>query len=541
MPASSATPTQSYALEYVNRFALKSLITPEQHEGLIEAVIAPIESGAKLGVWVGHTFIGTVKDSAVLLNSQLLRIFASGYLISCQLHLTPARGTLASIVLPDLDFALIMNQPPQVESTLIPGGALWYAEPTASALFQCFLPKSTVLFELHEQQSVLSLLYNGIECAVLDIDDAAALSSAVQYCSRHGVRPMVHGRVFRVGTSVCIELDALPFEKWTKDQRRLGALRVPTLVPYQSDLNNYRSSVKQFSEAISEQPTQARPWTPTADKIVAYSPHAALVAGGASLAAVLPASNFAPNYWIAYSITGAVLLLTAVVVLFARRRGGNTQFWNLLSSVGLMASVPVFVFITANTYIDATSTSVVSAKSTPLTTLSSRPVDATSGPSDLDLANAMPSSVQSPNQVMVPLAAPQNHDAVSPAPQGSTVISSPSVPGESPSYSDWYQETTTSELHIGTNDPSREEESKTSQTSTSMQPPLALPPTFAEIEDEPVETTTSEEPTELPEQTETPETTQPPTATPYTEMITTSEAPASSTEASVDTTEASLN
>lgn len=353
---------------------MATLINPEHQERFVEAVLAPLNSGTQLGVWTQKTYIGTIKHPEILLNSQLLRIFASGHLIGCKLHLTPSRGVLASIMLPDLDFAVIMNKVPHSTSSLLAGGTTWQVEPTANSPFKNFLPRSAVILELHEMQSVLTVFYNGTECGVLDIETADALSSAVRYSYDRGVHPLVRGYVTRTDASVSIEIDALPLELWSKKQRRLQLLEIPTLVSYHQHPESYREGTRRLSQALFECSKKKKALS-FADKALKYSPYVTLAAGGTSLVA----SAFISQSRLSYFIIGLILAALTTVVLFAKNLTGHSQFWNLFSSVGLMASLPAFIFVSANNYLGSADVVINTEESTIFTTLANAPLT----PSDI--------------------------------------------------------------------------------------------------------------------------------------------------------------
>lgn len=461
---------------------------------------------------------------------------------------------MASIILPELDFAIIMNEVPHAKSSLLADGELWNAEPISASLFQGFLPQSTVLFELQEHQSVVSLLYDGVECAILNVEDAEELSSAIRFSTANGALPLVRGRVSHSPAGTFIEIDALPLNKWTKIQRRLGALKIPLLVPYQADTQLYKESVKTFSDRIAGKIADVVPVATFADKAVKYSPYLTLAAGTASLAGSIPASSIHSHHLVGYSLTGLILIALAIGTLFARSRSGSSQWWNLFSSVGLMTSVPVFAFITANTYLDATSTEISAEASTRLTTLANRPT-LSSSPS----ANASEGTLdQVPSTSGIPLPRIIGDTTVLASDldgniEGSTQIQLEAIahpPLEtliaSPTpISSRSQATTSWEYEV-----SDESVKTTVKRPTTSTPTVALPPTFI-LEPPPLtptdpsEETTEETTEETPEPSETSEVPQPsgtPTNSPMISTITepTSESNSETTEASVETTEASI-
>lgn len=561
----SAQTAQHFALERVNRHVLRTIVKPEQGELIVEALLAPIESATKIGVWVQDEFLGVIVDSQFLLNSQLSRIFASGYLISSQLLLTPSKGSLASVLLPNLKFGLISNDPPRADAHLLPLGKTWRVEPTVNALFEDFSLGSTILFGLRLDLETLIVSYNGIECGILNFDDASALSSAVKFSNANGLTPTVLGHVIREDGETSFEIDVLPLEFWSKKQHRLEVLRIPRLIPKEADSQNYVKATALLSEEILQPQTLSKKALSLPETTVKYSPHVACGVGLFSLFAVIPFDKLSDHGAMLLAVISLMLLVLAVVVLFKRIQSTNSQHWNLASSVGLLATLPIIIFLVADTLIPQNSLESHAQPDVRVTTLANRPP---SSPTSLGSLN----SQSSPNSPSSPMLQNSERFAVPPIAPGQSPVSTfrswldrsilpltreNSVPESAvtalgpsiiqPASESIATPVQTSESRHAIDDGDDSKTSTGRPAPTTNSPIIALPPTWIiGPEDpestDPTEPTEPSEPVATDEPSETSEQTSPllaPSTTPETEPETEQETEPETTEAPVETTEAS--
>lgn len=564
----SAQTAQHFALERVNRHVLRAIVKPEQGELIVEALLAPIEFATKIGVWVQDEFLGVIAESQFLLNSQLSRIFASGHLISSQLLLTPSKGSLASVLLPNLKFGLISNDPPRADAHLLPLGRMWRVEPTVNALFEDFSLGSTILFGLRLDLETLIVSYNGIECGILNFDDASALSSAVKFSNANGLTPTVLGHVVQENGETSFEIDVLPLELWSKKQHRLEVLKIPRLIPKEADSQNYVKATALLSDEILRPQTLSKKALSLSDTAVKYSPHVACGVGMFSLFAVIPFDKLSDHSAMLLAVISLMLFVLAVVILFKRIQSTNTQHWNLASSVGLLATLPIIMFLVADTLIPQGSLENHAQPDVQVTTLANR---TPSSPTSLDSLGALnsPSSPNSPSSSML-----QNSEmfALPPIASGQSPVSTfrswldrsilpltrensasesavtalgPSIVQPASESIATPAQTSQSRDAIDDGDDSKTSTGRPAPTTNS--PIIALPPTWI-IGPEDPESTDSTAPTEpsepvaTDEPSETSEQTSPllaPSTTPETEPETEQETEPETTEAPVETTEAS--
>ncbi|ALZ99802.1 hypothetical protein [Corynebacterium glutamicum] len=556
----SAQTAQHFALERVNRHVLRAIVKPEQGELIVEALLAPIESATKIGVWVQDEFLGVIAESQFLLNSQLSRIFASGHLISSQLLLTPSKGSLASVLLPNLKFGLISNDPPRADSHLLPLGRMWRVEPTVNALFEDFSLGSTILFGLRLDLETLIVSYNGIECGILNFDDASALSSAVKFSNANGLTPTVLGHVVRENGETSFEIDVLPLELWSKKQHRLEVLKIPRLIPKEADSQNYVKATALLSDEILRPQTLSKKALSLSDTAVKYSPHVACGVGLFSLFAVIPFHKLSDHSAMLLAVISLMLFVLAVVILFKRIQSTNTQHWNLASSVGLLATLPIIIFLVADTLIPQGSLENHAQPDVQVTTLASRPPNSPTSlgslysPSSSMVQNtemfALPpiASGQSPvstfrpwlDRSILPLTRENSASESAVTALGPSIVQPASESIATPA------QTSQSRHAIDDGDDSKTSTGRPAPTTNS--PIIALPPTWI-IGPEDPESTDSTAPTEpsepvaTDEPSETSEQTSPllaPSTTPETEPETT-EAPVETTEASSEITVSEVN
>lgn len=559
----SAQTAQHFALERVNRHVLRAIVKPEQGELIVEALLAPIESATKIGVWVQDEFLGVIAESQFLLNSQLSRIFASGHLISSQLLLTPSKGSLASVLLPNLKFGLISNDPPRADAHLLPLGRMWRVEPTVNALFEDFSLGSTILFGLRLDLETLIVSYNGIECGILNFDDASALSSAVKFSNANGLTPTVLGHVVRENGETSFEIDVLPLELWSKKQHRLEVLKIPRLIPKEADSQNYVKATALLSDEILRPQTLSKKALSLSDTAVKYSPHVACGVGMFSLFAVIPFDKWSDHSAMLLAVISLMLFVLAVVILFKRIQSTNTQHWNLASSVGLLATLPIIMFLVADTLIPQGSLENHAQPDVQVTTLANRPP---SSPTSLGALNS-PSSPNSPSSSML-----QNSEmfALPPIASGQSPVSTfrswldrsilpltrensasesavtalgPSIVQPASESIATPAQTSQSRHAIDDGDDSKTSTGRPAPTTNS--PIIALPPTWIIGPEDPESTEPTEpsEPVATDEPSETSEQTSPllaPSTTPETEPETT-EAPVETTEASSEITVSEVN
>lgn len=534
----SAQTTHVYALEHVNRNTLRKIVTPEQGEHVTEAVLAPMESATKIGAWVQGEFLGILLDSQLLLKSQLSRVFASGHLIGCQLLLSPSKGTLASVLLPDLDFAIIMNEGPQQDAHLLPKGAQWQVEPTVNTLFNNLLPNSTVLFELKHDLDTLTISYNGIECGVLSAEDAAALCTAVRFSVVNGLIPTVVGQVVRSHGAVTIEIDALPFELWSKKQYRVELLNIPQLVPYHADTQAYADAAVHFSQSIFQPQSASKRSLALPEKVLIYAPHLALAIGLLSLIAFMPVRNVNNHGWTLFAIISFILLAFAGVILCTKKRPTSSQRLNLVTSVGLLTSLPVVAFLAAGPLITEGKTKGPSLTEPQQTTLANSPpnsaivheTDASEQPSLITLQSPTMTIPSWRDQAATTILQ-ENPDSSELLPESS--LNFPESISHPPG-------TSANRHGIDNGDNSETQTSTSPKATTTTEALVAVPPTFIRLPDdiEPVETT---EVTEIEEPTEPTETSEPSEPKieivpliPFAAQTETTEAPVETTEASTE-------
>ncbi|ALC05488.1 putative membrane protein [Corynebacterium deserti GIMN1.010] len=367
-------PTVRFPLEGINRSTAESLVPAGDSDTLTTALLIPTNNATALTVVVGGNCFGTVITPQHLLNSQLSRVFASGHIISCQLHVTPGASTLASLILPELDYAIVVNDIPQCNSTLLPGGQTWNVEPTKSTLFDDFLPYAAILFELRESNSLVEVYYKGVHCGVLEINDAAALASAVQFCLKHGQVPVARGCVRRNNGTTSVKIHALPFEAWTKKHRQIVPLRLPALLPYNADPLMYFEGVKCLAIKI-EQHTNAGKATPTAwEKAIDAVPFIAMVLGGLSVASAIAVARYSTPGLVGFVAVGVVMLLISLGLLRNRREPHLHRMWEFLGPVVLIAATPPLVFSAVGAFLDTSSSMSSYAESSELTTLQNRSI-----------------------------------------------------------------------------------------------------------------------------------------------------------------------
>lgn len=290
-----------------------------------------------------------------------------------------------------------------------------------------------------------------------------------------------------------------------------------------------------------------------------------------SLFAVIPFDKLSDHDAMLLAVISLMLFVLAVVILFKRIQSTNTQHWNLASSVGLLTTLPIIIFLVADTLIPQGSLENHAQPDVQVTTLANR---RPSSPTSLDSLGALnsPSSPNSPSSSML-----QNSEmfALPPIASGQSPVSTfrswldrsilpltrensasesavtalgPSIVQPASESIATPAQTSQSRHAIDDGDDSKTSTGRPAPTTNS--PIIALPPTWIigpedpESTDStaPTEPTEPSEPVATDEPSETSEQTSPllaPSTTPETEPETEQETEPETTEAPVETTEAS--
>lgn len=361
--------------------ALRELALPESDSTTLRASLLPSNDARTIAVMVGTTLVGTVPDPAVILGSQIARVYASGFIPTCQLQITPDATVVAHISLYASDGGVPYNDPPSNQWTLLPGGRIWRVEPTRHSPFNNIPDQSRVLLELRVIDDMVFVHLNGVECGILDMDAADALKGAVDTATESGLLALARGWVDR-GADGCITLriNALSFRDWDRKDFQLPRNPLGTLVPHRGDPGDYQQGVQQFihehrsaRSRAEAHPARTHGWLRTSGPALLL-----LLA----VLVILPAFLFervSARGLVGIFGVSVVLCAISLWVLACRQRDTDRyrqpRYWNTVAPLALAALIPSLVFATIGVFHDTGPQLSTTTSSVHMTTLQTFPRD----------------------------------------------------------------------------------------------------------------------------------------------------------------------
>lgn len=424
----STCPLGAIPLAHADRPALESLAVPGQDDTYTEALLIPTDAGRTISVLVGDTVVGVLPDTGAVTDSQIARIYASGHLPSCTLHITPGGSHLARILLVSPEMCLPHNSPPTKDWTLLPDGIFWQVEPTRLSPFQMIPEESQMLLELRTNGDLIYTYLNGTECGILDLAAAEALCGGVAHAQHFGLVPVVRGflRVSPDRKEISLQITALPFADWTKTQRRLSRNPLPRLIPYSTDTRDYRSGLHCFLEEHPDSEEPVRPGVP----LRAAAPMLSLGFGVLTIAVGLILSGVHSGAAFGVISLGVAIAALGIWACICRRRdtADHTQprHWGVVAPLAVGIMIPAISFTVVGMIMDARgnlneslSSELITMPSAPFEAIIAEP-PAESGPFTPDTVTAFLRSLpaQSPASLFSTVLSP-SFSPLPPAPESS--------------------------------------------------------------------------------------------------------------------------
>lgn len=361
--------------------ALQELVHPESDSTTLRASLLPSNDARTIAVMVGTTLVGTVPDPAVIFNSQIARVYASGFVPTCQLQITPNASVAASISLYASDGGVPFNDPPTNQWTLLPSGRMWRVEPTRLSPFHKIPDQSRVLVELRAIDDMVFIHLNGVECGILDMDAADALKGAVDTATESGLLALARGWVDRGNDGhVALHINASNIRDWDSRDFQLPRNPLATLVPHRDDPEDYHQEMQRFIH--EHRSAQSRAETHPARV------HGWLGKTGPALLLLLAVLGIIPVFLFesvsARGLVGIfgvsiVLCVISLWVLACRQRDTDhchqPRHWNTVAPLALTALIPSLVFATIGVFHDAGPQLSTTTSSVHMTTLQTYPRD----------------------------------------------------------------------------------------------------------------------------------------------------------------------
>lgn len=376
-------------LSNINWASLEVLADLESPTTELEALLIPTNCARTISVVVGTNEVGTLPDSAVVSQSQIARVYASGFIPTCTLLFTPGDSIIARVFLFKTDGGVPFNDPPPTDWALLPAGSLWRVEPTRISPFADIPDHSQVLLELRPSGDLIYVFLDGMECGILDMEAADALAGAVGAAIEDGYVPVVHGCVGHEDDGhVSLHIDALAFGLWQPADFSLSANPRATLIPHQPDPRQYLDGLIEFVRA--HEPMR----DPVLERRLAlmnwfrkFSPAILIVMGIVSIAIAVIVDGISARGTVGIFGFSFVFIFLGVWVLACRRgdtpRKKQSRHWIFLIPLTVSALIPSVVFANIGIFYDPYSP-LSSPSSVEMTTLRTFPVlrdNETPGPS----------------------------------------------------------------------------------------------------------------------------------------------------------------
>lgn len=346
-------------LSNINWDALEALTAPDSPTAEYEALLIPTDSARTISVVVDTHVVGTLPDSTLISHSQIARVYASGFIPTCTLTITPGESILARIFLFKTGGGVPFNDPPEKTWTLLPAGALWQVEPTRVSPFNDIPNGSQVLLELRASGDLISIYLNSSECGILDIDAADALSGAVQVAAERNHLTLAQGCVSRTADGcVSLHIDALPFNQWTRDDFALPPNPREKLVPYSNDPLSYLDGLKQFirdheapRDLVRERRQVTRDW------LTRISPVILILLGFGNLVIAAAIDDLSARGLVGVFGLSFVFIFLGAWLSFCQKRDTprrkQPRHWNFLIPIGVSALIPSVVFANIGFFYDS--------------------------------------------------------------------------------------------------------------------------------------------------------------------------------------------
>lgn len=349
---------QSIPLNNISWEALETLAQPDSPRTTFEALLIPTDSARTISVVVGTTVIGTLPDPSVVADSQIARVYASGFLPSCQLVITPGESVPAKVRLYTGNGGVPFNDPPHEHWALLPGGAIWRVEPTRNSPFEKIPHRSKVFVEIRPIDDLLHIFLDGVECGILDIDAADAMCGGVRLAIREGYTPIARGCVEHHGVGhVVLRIDAKAFDKWDRSDLHLPENPLSKLIPYEADPLNYQHELHQFIRDHEK----ARCHTAERRKarvaaLRGITPYLMVLFGLLSLIITVAVDDLSAHGTVGLTGISSVLIIIGTWILACRKRDTSTtrqtRYWNFLIPLSVSALIPSVVFANIGIFYD---------------------------------------------------------------------------------------------------------------------------------------------------------------------------------------------
>lgn len=361
--------------------ALQELAQPDSDSTILRASLLPSNDARTIAVMVGTTLVGTVPDPAVILGSQIARVYASGFIPTCQLQITPDATVVAHISLYASDGGVPFNDPPSNQWTLLPGGRIWRVEPTRLSPFDNIPDQSRVLLELRAIDDMVFIHLNGVECGILDMDAADALKGAVDTAAESGLLALAPGWVDRgADGNIALRINALSLRDWDRKDFQLPRNPLGTLVPHREDPEEYQQGMQQFihEHRSARSRAEARParvhgW------LGKIGPVLLLLLAVVFIIPVFLFESVSARGLVGIFGVSVVLCAISLWVLACRQRDTDQcrqpRYWNTVAPLALTALIPSLVFATIGVFHDTGPQLSTTTSSVHMTTLQTFPRD----------------------------------------------------------------------------------------------------------------------------------------------------------------------
>lgn len=346
-------------LRDINWDALTALATPGSPTAEHEALLIPTDSARTISVVVGSHVVGTLPDPTLISHSQISRVYASGFIPTCTLKISPGESVLARVFLFKTGGGVPYNDPPEKNWTLLPSGSRWRVEPTRTSPFAGMPDGSQILLELRTSDNLISVYLNGTECGILDLDAADALSQALQVVAESNHLAYVQGCVhYGQEGQASLHIDALAFDRWSQDDFALPTNPLEKLIPYNPEPLAYLDGLNSFVRAHETTRDLARERRlATLSWLQKTGPYFLVILGLFHLLFAVAIDDLSARGLVGVLGLSFLFFCLGAWLLFCQKRDTprrrQPRHWNFLIPIGVSALIPSVVFANIGIFYDS--------------------------------------------------------------------------------------------------------------------------------------------------------------------------------------------